>query len=94
MYGPRHVEAGECERCGEEARLVDTCGPGPRYLGRRCAAEEDWCDGHGEEATEALRWLAALPPEADDVARLWWVATGEVRAPPRLPALPVPPDDS
>jgi hypothetical protein len=25
-----------------------------------------------------------LPAEADDVARLWWVATGEVRLDPAL----------
>jgi hypothetical protein len=84
--GPRAVDAGECERCGAEARLVTTCGPGmARMLGRRCAAqlgEEAWCAGHLDDARQALRWLAGLPPEADAVARLWWVATGEVRLPP------------
>jgi hypothetical protein len=84
--GPRAVEAGECDRCGGEARLVTTCGPGAALmLGRRCAAElgeEAWCAGHVDEARQALRWLAGLPPEADAVARLWWVATGEVRLAP------------
>jgi hypothetical protein len=79
--GPRAVEAGECDACGLEPRLVQTCGPGPVYLGRRCAAAAGtaaWCAGHEDEADAALRTLAALPAEADDVARMWWVATGEV----------------
>lgn len=81
--GPRAVEAGECDRCGREARMVTTCGP-TRWaaLGRRCAREvgvRAWCDGHGEEGARWLARLEALPGEADTVARLWWVATGEVR---------------
>jgi hypothetical protein len=84
--GPRAVEAGECDRCGHEARLAETCGPSPhRYIGRLCAARlghEAWCEGHRERAEEHLRWLAELPPEADDVARLWWIATGEIRLDP------------
>lgn len=88
QLGPRSVEAGECDDCGAEARLVPTCGPGAHvYLGRRCAARlgaEAWCDGHGDEARSALAWLDGLPPEADAVARLWWVATGEVALDPRL----------
>ena len=80
--GPAAVEAGECDRCCAEARLIETCGPGVhQYLGRRCAAhlgESAWCDGHGNQASEILAWLARLPDEADTVARLWWVATGEV----------------
>lgn len=84
--GPRAVEAGECDRCGQEARLAPTCGPVRwRALGRRCAAEigtDAWCDGHREEAERHLAWLAALPDEADEVARVWWVATGEVRLDP------------
>jgi hypothetical protein len=95
--GPQAVEAGECDACGAEPRLVAPCGPpparmqtraGPDWaLGRRCAARlgvEAWCAGHEEEAAAALRWLARLPAEADDVARLWWVATGEVRLDPAL----------
>lgn len=86
--GPQAVEAGECDRCGAEARLVETCGPiAWQYLGRRCAAEladDAWCDGHAEQADSALRWLARLPDEADTVARLWWVATGEVTLDPAL----------
>lgn len=101
-HGPQSVEAGECDRCGAEARLVAPCGPpppdgfgsraggrmGPDWaLGRRCAAElglDGWCDGHEDEARGALAWIAALPPEADEVARLWWVATGEVRVDPAI----------
>lgn len=80
--GPRAVEAGECDRCGTEARLVTTCGP-TRWagLGRRCAAVvglRGWCDGHADDAARWLAHLRALPDEADTVARLWWVATGEV----------------
>lgn len=88
--GPRSVEAGECDACGQEARLVMTCGPGPAlYLGRRCAAgrgDDAWCAGHADEAAAALAWLARLPDEADAVARLWWVATGEVQLDPALVA--------
>lgn len=86
--GPAAVEAGECDVCGAEARLITTCGPGAyRYLGRRCTAtlgDQAWCDGHADEARDAAAWVAALPPEADVVARLWWVATGEIGVDPRL----------
>ncbi|WP_370324903.1 hypothetical protein [Euzebya sp.] len=94
-WGPRAVTAGECDLCGEEARLVQPCGPPPAELrgatpdwalGRRCAAAlgvEGWCDGHVDEATAALGWLEGLPADADVLARLWWVATGEVRPDPR-----------
>jgi hypothetical protein len=94
--GPRAVEAGECDRCQAEVRMVEPCGPLPDLavpasrdwaLGRRCVAElgeEAWCDGHQAEGAAARRWLACLPDEADDVARLWWVATGEVRVDPEL----------
>lgn len=85
--GPRSVEAGECDRCDQEPRLVQTCGPGPVALGRRCAAQlgaDVWCAGHRDEAEAALAWLACLPDEADRVARLWWVATGELRVDPAL----------
>lgn len=86
--GPRSVQAGECDRCGHEARMVETCGPSiHRYLGRRCAGRvgvEAWCEGHRDDAARALAWLGELPDEADDVARLWWVATGEVRLEPDL----------
>lgn len=99
-HGPRAVDAGECDRCGAEARLVPTCGPiAWAALGRRCAAElgaDAWCEGHGAQAASTLAWVASLPDVADDVARLWWVATGEVRVDPALLAvarrlaLPVP----
>lgn len=81
--GPRAVEAGECDRCGAEARLVTTCGPTQwSSLGRSCAAAvglRAWCDGHADDAATWLGHLDRLPDEADVVARLWWVATGEVR---------------
>lgn len=90
--GPQAVAAGECDRCADEPRMVQPCGPPPGdlpsratpdwALGRRCALAagvSGWCDGHAEEAEEVLAWLDRLPDEADDVARLWWVATGEVR---------------
>lgn len=87
-HGPQAVDAGECDRCGAEARMVATCGPtSEAALGRRCAAAvgaDAWCEGHAEDAAATLAWLAALPEEADDVARLWWVATGEVRLDPAL----------
>ncbi len=83
VVGPANVEAGECDRCAGEARLVLTCGPRVGlYLGRRCAVElgaEAWCAGHAAEAAAAADWVNRLPPEADTVARIWWVATGEVR---------------
>ncbi len=85
-WGPAAVEAGECDGCGAEARLVRTCGPASgEYVGRRCAAAlgpDAWCDGHEDDAASALAWLSALPGEADLVARVWWVATGEVAPPP------------
>ena len=93
-HGPQAVTAGECDVCGEEARMVQPCGPPPQgvsspdwALGRRCAAAsgvDGWCAGHEEEAAHALQWLAALPEEADQVARAWWLATGEVRPDPAL----------
>lgn len=77
------MEAGECDGCASEARLVQTCGPGPyQFLGRRCALAaggDAWCAGHAADAAAALTKLAGLPVEADTVARVWWVATGEVR---------------
>lgn len=93
-HGPQSVDAGECDRCRAEARLVSPCGPppegaaGPDWgIGRHCAAElgvEAWCEGHEADGRAALEWLEDLPPEADDVARLWWVSTGEVRLDPAL----------
>jgi hypothetical protein len=88
--GPAAVEAGECDRCGSEARMVMTCGPiAWPYLGRRCALElgdQAWCEGHADVATDLLARCRALPGVADTVARLWWVATGEVAVDPALEA--------
>lgn len=85
-YGPRAVTAGECDRCGNEPRFFPTCGPqSTEAIGRRCAKElgtSAWCDGHHDDAGVALVWASRLPPEADDVARLWWIATGEVALDP------------
>lgn len=82
-FGPAAVEAGECDRCGVEARLVPTCGPiSFRYLGRGCLQQvgaDAFCAGHESTFDAAVQWAADLPPEADVAARLWWVATGEVR---------------
>lgn len=87
-WGPSAVEAGDCDSCALEPRLVTTCGPGDAIcLGRRCAQAvgiDGWCAGHSREATQLLAHLANLPPEADAVARLWWVATGEVVLDPAL----------
>jgi hypothetical protein len=103
-FGPQTVEAGECDGCAAEARLVAPCGPppaavarsaaaagrkvGPDWaLGRRCVeglGEDIWCEGHRAAGAAARAWLAYLPAEADDVARLWWVATGEIRLDPDL----------
>lgn len=81
-WGPSAVEAGECDACGAEARLAMVCGPGPAgFLGRRCVTRrgaDAWCGGHADEAASAVAWVSQLPAEADVVARLWWVATGEV----------------
>ena len=81
--GPQTVDAGECDRCHAEARVVAVCGPGAfGGLGRRCALAlgvSAWCEGHRDEATHALARLRTLPAELDTIARLWWVATGEVR---------------
>lgn len=97
QYGPGTVTAGECDRCGAEARMLAPCGPppdglvrpaGPDWaLGRRCTlvlGEEIWCAGHTDEGAHARAWLDGLPDEADVVARLWWVATGEIRFDPAL----------
>lgn len=90
LWGPTAVEAGECDACGVEPRLVEVCGRGAhRYVGRTCAGaggDALWCGGHSEDAAAALAWLARLPAEADTVARVWWVATGEVRLDPAIVA--------
>jgi hypothetical protein len=77
--GPRNVTAGDCDRCGAEPRLVQTCGPDGGEYGRACATEEDWCEGHAEDARQAIHWLRELPEDANDVAYLWWFSSGELR---------------
>jgi hypothetical protein len=87
QWGPQSVSAGECDRCGQAPRLLPTCGPVAwQALCRDCAADlgtDAWCDGHREEGIAALVWAADLPDDWDDVVRLWWIATGEVRLPPQ-----------
>lgn len=82
--GPRAVDAGACDRCGELPRLLPTCGPvAAEALCRPCAVEVGlaaWCDGHREDGREALRWALRLPPHWDLAVTLWWVATGELRS--------------
>jgi hypothetical protein len=82
--GPRAVDAGACDRCGELPRLLPTCGPAAAgAVCRPCAVEaglDAWCDGHREEGREALRWALRLPAHWDVAVSLWWVATGELRA--------------
>jgi hypothetical protein len=84
--GPRAVDAGNCDRCGEQPRLLPTCGPaGWAALCRRCAdavGDDGWCDGHLDEGRDARRWAAALPDRWADVVVAWWVATGELRLDP------------
>lgn len=76
---------------------MPTCGPAvATALCRDCALEvgaDAWCEGHRPAGTAVLAALADLPPEWDDVTRLWWVATGEVRldALVRRPATGLPP---
>ena len=84
-FGPAAVEAGECDECQAEARLVMTCGPGvAQYIGRRCLqrlGRGAFCDGHAAEAAAAILWAETLPADTDLIARVWWVATGEVGLP-------------
>ena len=95
--GPQSVSAGECDTCGDEVRLVQPCGPPPQTLGRAATPDwalgracaiavgvAGWCSGHEEEAQGCLDWLTGLPPDADVIARLWWLASGEVRPDPAL----------
>jgi hypothetical protein len=81
-WGPRAVDAGPCDRCGELPRLLPTCGPAAwPALCRTCASQvglDAWCDGHQEEARQALAWAAGLPGHWDVAVTAWWVATGEV----------------
>lgn len=77
------MEAGECDRCGQEPRLLPTCGPVAwTALCRSCAGEvgpEAWCEGHADQAADLLAWAEELPEEWPTVCRVWWIATGEVR---------------
>jgi hypothetical protein len=81
--GPRAVDAGPCDACGDAPRVLPTCGPsGSDALCPACALDrgpEAWCDGHRDEGRAARSWAAALPERWRDLVVLWWVATGEVR---------------
>jgi hypothetical protein len=84
--GPSSVTAGECDRCTRRPRCLPTCGPTAwTALCPTCAEEvgdDAWCDGHLDEGRRLRAWAQALPPEWATVTRLWWIATGEVRADP------------
>ncbi len=84
--GPRAVDAGQCDRCGQRPRLLPTCGPARwRTLCRECGLEvgrDGWCDGHAADAATWLAWARDLPPWWGDAVVLWWVGTGEVTTPP------------
>lgn len=86
--GPSSVAAGECDRCNEAPRALVTCGPVAwEALCRGCAdavGDDGWCDGHRDDAVAWRRTMSGWPPEHETVARLWWVATGEVSLDPRL----------
>ncbi|MDQ3710263.1 MAG: hypothetical protein M3387_13335 [Actinomycetota bacterium] len=69
--GPAAVDAGECDRCGAEA-------PVDLDLWTECYRLRLHERGGGRD----LGLAGAVPAEADDVARLWWAATGEVRLDP------------
>ena len=80
--GPRAVDAGQCDRCGDQPRLLPTCGPvGWRALCRDCALAVDvdgWCEGHLDDAERLLAWAEQLPAWWGDAVVLAWVASGEV----------------
>lgn len=89
--GPRAVDAGPCDRCHDQPRLLPTCGPdAPGAVCRSCAqrlGDAGWCDGHRDDGRAARRWAARLPERWADVVVLWWVATGELGLDPDgLPA--------
>lgn len=81
--GPRAVDAGPCDACGDAPRVLPTCGPaGFDALCPTCAlarGTDAWCDGHRDAGRTALGWAAALPDRWRDLVVLWWLATGEVR---------------
>ena len=83
--GPRAVAAGQCDRCGARPRLLPTCGPTSWLaLCRECGLEvgtEGWCEGHRDDAEDALRWARDLPVWWGDAVVLAWVASGEVASP-------------
>ncbi len=84
--GPAAVDAGPCDRCAVDPRLVPPCGPVPwRGLCRDCVLTVGtgaFCAGHADEADDLLARARALPPTWATLVRLTWVARGEVRADP------------
>jgi hypothetical protein len=82
--GPQAVEAGRCETCDVQPRVVPTCGPGaPGAVCRDCAldlGDEGWCEGHRATGEAARAWASTLPDRWADLVIAWWVTTGEVRA--------------
>ncbi len=82
--GPAAVDAGECDRCGDQPRWVATCGAQPwPAICRDCLLElgtEAFCDGHRRDALDHVAAARALPDEWATITRLAWIASGEVRA--------------
>lgn len=81
-FGPRTVDAGPCDVCGNQPRLIATCGPNAAARCRDCVdahGDAAWCDGHREVAAAARAWLAQLPDWWAPAVTAWWIATGEVR---------------
>lgn len=82
--GPAAVDAGPCDRCDVEPRLVTPCGPVPwRGLCRDCVLEVGtaaFCAGHGDQADDLLVRARDLPATWATLVRMTWVARGEIRA--------------
>lgn len=82
--GPAAVDAGECDRCGDQPRWVVTCGAQPwRQICRDCVLElgtTAFCDGHRDDALAHIATARAMPDDWATITRLAWVARGEVQA--------------
>lgn len=90
-FGPAAVDAGECDRCGLQPRLVQTCGAQPwARVCRDCLLElgtDLFCAGHRDDGREYLARARALPDDWATITRLAWISTGEVHADPDWVAL-------
>lgn len=85
-FGPTSVDAGSCDRCARAPRLVAPCGPVPwRGVCRDCLLQVGpaaFCPGHEAFAVDVTARARALPPTWATLARLTWVARGEMDADP------------